>query len=99
MSSNWLATVRGRVGITWDQVLFYATGGAAFADLKFSTPLASATATPFGWTIGGGVEFGITPNWSVKAEYLFVDFTNQGIGGATFTVNENVMRGGVNYRF
>jgi outer membrane immunogenic protein len=99
MSSNWLATARGRVGVAWDRVLFYGTGGAAFANLKFSTPGASATATPFGWTAGGGVEFAISPNWSVKAEYLFVDFTNQGIGGATFSVIENVMRGGVNYRF
>ena len=28
--------------------------------------------THLGWTIGGGVEVGLTPNWSAKAEYLYV---------------------------
>jgi opacity protein-like surface antigen len=33
----------------------------------------SQSTTAFGWTIGGGVEFAFDPNWSVKAEYLYVD--------------------------
>jgi hypothetical protein len=40
-------------------------------------PLLGALATtvsPFGWTAGSGVEFAISPNGSVKAEYLYVDF-------------------------
>ncbi len=105
VSSNWLATARGRVGVAWDRLLFYATGGAAFQNVKFAvtappllTPLAT-TVNPFGWTGGGGVEFAISPNWSVKAEYLYVDFQNQTIGPGTFKLIENVVRGGVNYRF
>ena len=47
----------------------------------------------------GGVEFAILPNWSVKAEYLYSNFNNQTIGPGTFTLIENVVRGGVNYRF
>jgi len=35
----------------------------------------------------------------VKAEYLYVNFNNQTIGPGTFTLIENVVRGGVNYRF
>jgi opacity protein-like surface antigen len=27
-----------------------------------------------GWTVGAGVEYGIAPNWSVKAEWDFLDF-------------------------
>ena len=27
-----------------------------------------------GWTIGGGVEWLLNPNWSVKVEYLYYDF-------------------------
>jgi outer membrane immunogenic protein len=26
-----------------------------------------------GWTLGGGIEAMICPNWSIKAEYLHVD--------------------------
>jgi outer membrane immunogenic protein len=105
VSSNWLATVRGRVGVAWDRMLFYATGGAAFQNVKFAVtapPLLTAVATTvnaFGWTAGGGVEFAISPNWSVKAEYLYVDFENQTVGPGTFKLIENVVRGGVNYRF
>ena len=52
-----------------------------------------------GHLAGGGVEFAILPNWSVKAEYLYVNFNNQTIGPGTFTLIENVVRGSVNYRF
>jgi len=104
-SSTWLATARGRAGVAWDRLLFYGTVGAAFQNVKFAVtapPLLTAVATTvnaFGWTAGGGVEFAISPNWSVKAEYLYVDFENQTVGPGTFKLIENVVRGGVNYRF
>ena len=104
-SSTWLATVRGRAGVAWDRLLFYGTVGAAFQNVKFAVtappltnPLA-ATVNAIGWVGGGGVEYALSPNWSVKAEYLYVNFNNQTIGPGTFTLIENVVRGGVNYRF
>ena len=36
VTSTWLATARGRVGVALDRVLIYGTGGAAFQQLKFS---------------------------------------------------------------
>ncbi|SNB58527.1 outer membrane immunogenic protein [Rhodoplanes sp. JGI PP 4-B12] len=33
----------------------------------------SASSTKAGWTLGGGVEGQLTTNWSVKAEYLYID--------------------------
>jgi len=33
-NTDWLATARGRVGVAADNWLFFATGGAAFTDLK-----------------------------------------------------------------
>jgi outer membrane immunogenic protein len=33
----------------------------------------SASTIKAGWTVGGGVEGQLAPNWSVKAEYLYVD--------------------------
>ena len=32
----------------------------------------SASSWRNGWTVGGGVEYGITPNWTVAAEYNYV---------------------------
>ena len=65
---------------------------------SLNPPLAT-TVDAVGVIAGGGVEFAILPNWSVKAEYLYVSFNNQTIGPGTFTPIENVVRGGVNYRF
>jgi len=93
--SNWLATARGRLGYAFDRILVYATGGAAFAPA--SVPAGSTTMT--GWTAGGGVEFAVAPNWTVKAEYLYIDFMNPSISGFGFKDTENVIRGGVNFKF
>jgi outer membrane immunogenic protein len=62
------------------------------------TPLAT-TVNAIGWTAGGGVEYALSLNWSVKAEYLYVNYQDQTIGPGTFTLIENIVRGGVNYRF
>ena len=74
--SDWLATVRGRAGWAWDRVLFYGTGGAAFAPASvgagsFFAGSLGGSATMTGWTAGGGVEYAFTPNWTAKAEYLY----------------------------
>jgi outer membrane immunogenic protein len=86
-------SIRGRVGIAWDRVLFYATGGAEIADIENTyaspargggpavlfVPIIPAGYDSFssghvGWTVGGGVEYAIDPNWSVRAEYRYTDF-------------------------
>ena len=30
--------------------------------------------TRVGWTVGGGLEYAVTNNWSVRAEYRYSDF-------------------------
>jgi outer membrane immunogenic protein len=73
-----LATVRGRFGVAFDQVLLYGTGGFALADTKVSasspTVGVSDTKTLTGWTAGAGVEWMFLPRWSLKAEYLYRSF-------------------------
>ncbi len=82
---EWFGTVRGRLGYTWDRVLLYATGGAAYGKVKSHAsfnanglvgPLPaviSASDTQWGWTAGAGLEYALAPNWSFKTEYLYVD--------------------------
>ncbi|VTZ21459.1 Porin [Methylocella tundrae] len=71
-------SIRGRVGYAWDRVLLYATGGVAFAGVNgsISTPFGydSASSTRVGWTVGGGLEYAVTNNWSIRAEYRYSDF-------------------------
>jgi outer membrane immunogenic protein len=106
-NDNWLSTVRGRLGYAADRFMPFVTGGAAFGDIRASTPgFAGASNTNVGWTAGAGLEFAIAGNWTAKAEYLYVDLGkfNCGIScGAAATDNvsftANIVRAGVNYRF
>lgn len=108
-SDSWLGTARGRLGIAADHWLFYGTGGVAYGDIRFTdlpAPLAvSGTATKIGWTAGGGIEYAFDRNWSIKAEYLYVSLDSAGFactpgcGTSSISFNENIVRGGLNFRF
>jgi len=73
---NFLATVRGRVGLAADNWLFYVTGGVAFLDGDFENLSTSSSKdiSATGGVVGGGIEWGITPNLSVKGEGLYLTF-------------------------
>jgi outer membrane immunogenic protein len=106
-SDDWLSTVRGRLGYAADRFMPFVTGGAAFGDIKATTPgFAGATNDRAGWTIGAGLEFALAQNWTAKAEYLYVDLGKFNCGvscGFTATNNvsftTNLVRAGVNYHF
>ena len=73
------------------------------------------TTNGVGWTAGAGLEVGITDNWTAKVEYLYVDLgngsCNMNCGSVpnafgtlspvpiTIPLTENLVRGGINYRF
>jgi len=102
-----ISTVRVRGGLALNNWLFYTTAGIALVDQSSSgtivngVPCSAVISTCGGtrWapgiTGGAGVEYGLTPNWSVKAEYLYV-------WAATWGLEQNqlsLVRAGVNYRF
>jgi outer membrane immunogenic protein len=75
------------------------SGGLFFAD---------ADDTQNGWTIGAGLEYGFSPNWSAKVEYNYLDFgtdrvTFVPLAGASFLrdVDQQIhaVKVGINYRF
>ncbi|TIU28367.1 MAG: porin family protein, partial [Mesorhizobium sp.] len=115
-SIDWLATARVRAGYTFGPALVYATGGAAFAKFKsaelYSNPgygTISNSETKIGFAIGGGVEYALTANLSVKTEYLYADFGKQSFdvsanafpAGTTAQIDHalHIARVGLNYRF
>jgi outer membrane immunogenic protein len=74
-ASNWIGTLRTRFGYAWDRVLVYGTAGGAGANVQVGlSGLPPQTNTQFGWTAGAGIEVAFADNWTVKVEYLFVDF-------------------------
>jgi outer membrane immunogenic protein len=108
----WIATATGRAGYAANDWLFYAKGGGAVMRVGYEEdsltggiagPNQSVGANRKGFTVGGGVEYGLTENWSAKLEYDFFDFGTQ-------TVNYNLtpvainsrleeLTFGINYRF
>lgn len=93
------------------------TGGATNVtgvpvNTVFATQGGRSSSTKTGWTIGGGVEYAFTPNWTVKGEYLYENFghSNSAPGfvlpgaAAIFnnsnrSLNVNIARVGLNYKF
>ncbi len=106
VKSSWLATARGRAGYAFDRILFYGTGGAAFGNVQ-GGPIGGPfdSGTQIGWTVGGGIEAAIAPNWTAKVEYLYVNLGNLNctaagcLAGNTLNVTESVVRAGINYKF
>jgi outer membrane immunogenic protein len=100
-SNPWFGTVRGRGGYAMNNVLIYVTGGLAYGGGTVDFGLTSESQTHLGWTVGAGVEVGLTPNWSAKAEYLYVRLEDRGyvLTGVNNGFQSNVFRLGVNYRF
>jgi outer membrane immunogenic protein len=119
-AGDYLGTVRGRIGVAFDRFLIYATGGLAITETRLSqqvffaatgsTASGSSSKTQVGYTIGAGAEYAFTNNWTVKAEYLFLDFGknnttlfNPAFPTFTHAVESknraHIVRAGVNYKF
>jgi outer membrane immunogenic protein len=76
-----LVTGRGRLGLAFDWIMPYVTGGAALVNgldnLTVTVGGVTANFAPLsgstlGWTAGAGVEVALWTNWSAKFEYLYV---------------------------
>jgi outer membrane immunogenic protein len=109
-----LGSVTGRIGWTWGPGLLYAKGGYAFTDTTLGVTVAGVP-VPFattgnnknGFTVGAGLEYMFAPNWSVKGEYQYYNFSNTafvaptpvGLTGLSFRNDEHTFKAGVNYRF
>jgi outer membrane immunogenic protein len=119
---DWIAMITGRVGVTFGNALIYAKGGWAWAGFNgesVTTTLAGAPIaitvgdeTRNGYTIGGGIEWGLASNWSMKAEYNFIDFGTERVDRLTTTgatagtvlqrdvdAQLHLFKVGLNYRF
>jgi outer membrane immunogenic protein len=66
----------GQIGYAWNNSLLYVKGGAGVASDRYrgfgiglGADFDSANDTRWGGTVGVGLEYGFTPNWSVGIEY------------------------------
>lgn len=113
-SVDYFGTVTGKVGVAVGRLLIYGKGGAAWvhtnnSDFDTLENLSfTANYWQMGWTVGGGAEYALSPNWSVKLEYSAIQTPNK---STTFTSTPpffftalmhqqiNLVTAGVNYRF
>ncbi len=100
-SNPWFGTVRGRAGFAMNNILLYLTGGFAYGGGRVNFAGLTESQTHVGWTAGGGIEVGLTQNWSAKAEYLYVRLDDRSyvLTGVNNGFSSSVVRLGVNYRF
>jgi hypothetical protein len=89
----------------------YATGGLALVNVNTASTVnfngtinsLSDSTTHAGWTLGAGLEWMFADRWSAKVEYLYVDLghaTNPlPISNNGLSLNENILRIGINYHF
>ena len=118
---SWFGTLRGRIGyLPINRLAIYATGGLAYGDSHNSASIAfpgipqyyggTSSDTTVGWTVGGGIEYFLLSNVSIKAEYLFIDLGSDtvsinrmngpaGSASAKFDQTHNLFRTGINYKF
>jgi outer membrane immunogenic protein len=77
--TNWVGSLRGRLGYAFDNVLLYATGGLAFASPKSTLTTTSisyglGSGVRWGWTLGAGAEYAFNNNWIVGLEYRYAEY-------------------------
>ena len=91
-TTDFLASITGRIGYAWDRWLVYGKGGVAFVGDRYHAEDVSgvyffdATENRIGWTAGAGVEWAFTPEWSVKLEYDYYGFGTKSLSFTDTTI-------------
>jgi outer membrane immunogenic protein len=89
LTKNWL--IYGKAGVAWAHTNY--TDNWAIAGFPVFSGIGSSNNTAqVGWTVGTGVEWAIWNNWSIKAEYDYLDFgtRNVAINGTILPTIANI---------
>ena len=109
---NFVGTTRARLGYAHGIWLPYVTGGLAFGKTRvnqydsFGDVMPAEAANHWGWTVGAGLEFALTENWTAKVEYDYLELgpknynlTMPSPGQITVDPKLHLVKVGLNYRF
>lgn len=112
-TTDYLGTVRGRIGYAFDRFMPFVTGGFAWGHTHINVNDADGVSELFpvghyqaGWTAGLGLEFAVSGNWTAKAEYEYVDLSRRtydlsgfGLGSVNVDPRIHLFKLGLNYQF
>ncbi|EJF81408.1 Opacity protein and related surface antigens [Candidatus Bartonella washoeensis] len=116
LKQNWAGATRVRIGFAADRIMPYIAGGIAYTQLQdtvsisfkkqseetiSSKDLIDEKKTMIGYTIGGGVDFAMTDNVLLRAEYRYSDFGKKKFAKEKLEISykTNDFRVGVAYKF
>jgi outer membrane immunogenic protein len=102
-----MSDIRLRFGLPLGQFMPFVAGGLALDDIHAYDDLYAVSGTHWeaGWTIGAGLDYKITPNISLRLEYLYQDFGRQTFFDIAPGVPEgirtdaNIVRAGIVWNF
>jgi outer membrane immunogenic protein len=109
-----IGSATARLGYAWGPTLLYVKGGYGFRDSNNTVVTVAGAPVAFtydrrqdGYTVGAGLEYMFTQNWSGKVEYQYFDFGNSQFtagpaaltGLGSFRSDEHTVKAGLNYRF
>lgn len=114
---KWAGATRVRIGFAAERIMPYVAGGIAYTQLQDITSisvtkkdtgkviasgnLSDETKTMVGYTLGAGVDFAMTNNVIVRAEYRYSDFGKKKFSNDKYETSykTNDFRVGVAYKF
>ncbi|MCZ2328091.1 outer membrane protein [Bartonella sp. F02] len=117
LKEKWSGATRVRLGFAADRIMPYVVGGVAYAQLQDVVPvtlrdknkanviisgqLSDETKTMVGYTLGAGVDFAMTNNVLLRAEYRYSDFGKKKFAKDMRDIEykTNNFRFGVAYKF
>ena len=100
-------SVRLRAGYAFNDILVFATSGIAISQAKLGAAIkitgysASANDTRIytGYTVGGGLEYGLTTNLIARTEYRFTQYEKASYNTIKFGMDVQEVRAGMAYKF
>ena len=107
---DWIDSVAARFGYAENNWLFYGKAGGGWVhDSVTLTSVATgfsvgASDTKGGWLLGAGIEYGFTPNWTMRLEYDYLGLDNVSLTGpflgdtVTLSRHFDMLTVGLNYK-
>ncbi|UTO29283.1 outer membrane protein [Bartonella harrusi] len=111
LKQKWTGATRARIGFSAGRIMPYLSGGIAYGQFRDfisvsitgEVPLnetSDVTKTMFGYTLGGGIDFAMTDNLIMRAEYRYSDFGKKKFDDKIeIKYKTNDFRAGIAYKF